>query len=152
MDISVLFQQIFETLSKATELAISNNKAIAALTQSQSELTAKLTEATADDEEDAKKIAAFEEEKAKQELAIADITKKLEDLKAQLEATPPTEPLPPLTEPNPSPEPPVAEVPVEPPVTEPAPGEVIPDPTSPIPGTMGVFEKIILPGSTPPVF
>ncbi len=159
MDISVLFQQIFETLSKATELAISNNKAIAALTQSQSELTAKLTEAVADDEEDTARIAAFEAEKQAQELAIADITKKLEDLKAQLEATP-TEPLPPVTEPAPPVEP--LPVPVDPnseipgviettPVGSPA--EVIPAENAPTtPGSIGVFEQIVLPGSSPQIF
>ena len=154
MDISVLFQQIFETLSKATELAISNNKAIAALTQQQSELTAKLTEAVADDEEDNARIAAFEAEKQAQEAAIADITKKLEDLKAQLEATP-TDPLPPVTEPTP----PVGEVPVtEPPVVvDPAVPvdpvvEVIPAENAPTtPGSIGVFEPVIMPGS-PQIF
>lgn len=151
MDISVLFQQIFETLSKATELAISNNKAIAALTQQQSELTAKLTEAVADDEADTARIAAFEAEKQAQEAAIADITKKLEDLKAQLEATPtdpivPTPPAPPVDGEVPVTEPPVVVDPTTP--VEPA-VEVIPAENSPPTGTIGVFEQVVLPGSQP---
>lgn len=133
MDISTLFQQIFDALSKATELAISNNKAIAGLTTQVSTLTSQLSEATADDEADAAKIAELEAEKAKTEEQFQQMVAKLEELKGQIDGVPPlpTPETPPSPEPIPAPAPevppvaeiplPPVEVPVETPVVEPAP-------------------------------